>query len=87
MKKQSKKKAAAPPAPEPQPTIESPYLTSREAAHYLRIAPGTLRAWICKNKYPNLKVRRVGNSIRFLKSELDQFAGVVEVEVSKEKKQ
>lgn len=44
----------------------------KTAAHYLRVAVGTLAVWDCTKRY-DLKPLKVGRSVRYRKSELDKF--------------
>lgn len=44
----------------------------KSAAKYLRVSPGTLAVWDCTKRY-DLKPLRIGRSVRYRKSYLDQF--------------
>ena len=45
-------------------------MTVDEAAAYLRLAPWTLRHWVCKKKIPYV---RLGRSVRFRRKDLERF--------------
>lgn len=47
-------------------------LDRKSAAKYLRISPGTLAVWDCTKRY-DLKPLKVGRSVRYRKSDLDNF--------------
>ena len=47
-------------------------LDRKTAAKYLKISPGTLAVWDCTKRY-DLKPLKVGRSVRYRKSELDNF--------------
>ncbi len=47
-------------------------LTREQAAAYLNVRPQTLAVWATNKRYP-LAYVRVGRSVRYLRSELDQF--------------
>ncbi len=46
------------------------WMTTSEAAQYLRISPGALRVMVCRRK---ILSRRLGSRLRFKKSELDRL--------------
>lgn len=48
-------------------------LDRKTAAKYLKISPGTLAVWDCTKRY-DLKPLKVGRSVRYRKSDLDNFA-------------
>lgn len=48
-------------------------LDRKTAAKYLRVSPGTLAVWDCTKRY-DLKPLKVGRSVRYRKSNLDNFA-------------
>jgi excisionase family DNA binding protein len=45
-------------------------MTVDEAAAYLRLAPWTLRHWVCKKKIPYV---RLGRSVRFRRKDMERF--------------
>jgi len=47
------------------------YLNTEEAAKYLRVAPSTVRAWVCKGILP---VRKHGRRSVFCTDDLDQWS-------------
>jgi predicted DNA-binding transcriptional regulator AlpA len=47
-------------------------LDRKTAAKYLKISPGTLAVWDCTKRY-ELNPLKVGRSVRYRKSELDNF--------------
>lgn len=47
-------------------------LTRKEAAAYINYSPGTLAVWDCTRRY-NLRPIKIGRSVRYRKSDLDQF--------------
>lgn len=51
---------------------DEPLLTRREAASYINYSPGTLAVWDCTRRY-NLRPIKIGRSVRYRKSYLDQF--------------
>lgn len=52
--------------------MESALLTSKEAAKYLGIAPGTLHCWTHKNRY-YLPVVKMGSLSKYRVSDLEDF--------------
>lgn len=56
-----------------------PVLTREEAAAYLGVSPSTLSNWACSKKFV-IPYFRVGRSVRYKKSDLDEFIqrGLVE---------
>ncbi|MDQ1086171.1 helix-turn-helix domain-containing protein [Siphonobacter sp. SORGH_AS_1065] len=52
--------------------VPEPLLDRRAAAKYLRVSPGTLAVWDCTKRY-DLKPIRIGRTIRYRLSDLDQF--------------
>ncbi len=52
--------------------MNSSHLDTPEAAHYLRLCPGTLEVWRCMGRGP--RFRRVGRRIFYTKEDLDEFA-------------
>jgi len=51
---------------------QDPLLTRKEAARYINYSPGTLAVWDCTKRY-NLRPIKIGRSVRYRKSYLDQF--------------
>ncbi|WP_460956361.1 helix-turn-helix domain-containing protein [Spirosoma litoris] len=49
-----------------------PLLDRKSAAKYLRVSPGTLAVWDCTKRY-DLKPIKVGRSVRYRRSDLDNF--------------
>lgn len=47
-------------------------LTRKEAAAYINYSPGTLAVWDCTRRY-NLRPIKIGRSVRYRKSFLDEF--------------
>jgi excisionase family DNA binding protein len=45
-------------------------MTVDEAAAYLRLAPWTLRHWVCKKKIPYVSL---GRSVRFRRKDMERF--------------
>ncbi|MEZ5399234.1 MAG: helix-turn-helix domain-containing protein [Bryobacteraceae bacterium] len=45
-------------------------MTVNETAAYLRLAPWTIRHWVCQKKIPYV---RLGRSVRFRRKDLDRF--------------
>lgn len=45
---------------------------NNQAARYIGIVPGTLHVWRCENRYA-IPYLRIGNRIRYRKSDLDAF--------------
>ena len=45
-------------------------MTVEEAASYLRLAPWTLRHWVCQKKIPYV---RLGRTIRFRRRDMERF--------------
>lgn len=45
------------------------WLTTKEAAFYLRTTPGAIRTRVCRRK---LKASRSGKELRFLRADLDR---------------
>jgi predicted DNA-binding transcriptional regulator AlpA len=51
-----------------------PHLMDRKkAAEYLQVAVGTLAVWDSTKRHPDLKPRKIGRLVRYLKSDLDEF--------------
>lgn len=48
------------------------WLTRKQAAEYIGVVPGTLAVWDCTKRY-NLKPRRQGKLVRYLRADLDDF--------------
>ncbi len=53
-------------------TTPSPYLTTEEAATYLRLRPSTLERWRCVGDGPSF--RKFGRRVVYLQAELEAFA-------------
>lgn len=53
--------------------IAPPYLTPREASAYLKVPVSTLAVWRSTDRVL-LPYRKVGGHVRYVQSELDQFA-------------
>lgn len=49
----------------------TPWMTTDEAAQYLRLSPGTLRNWRVDGEGP--KHRKVGRAVRYRLDDLDAF--------------
>ncbi len=49
-----------------------PLMNRKMAAKYLDISPATMAVWDCTKRY-NLKPIKIGRSVRYRKSDLDQF--------------
>lgn len=49
-----------------------PLLNRKEAGAYLRMSPNTLAVWDCTKRY-DLKPIKIGRSVRYRKSSLDQL--------------
>ena len=49
-----------------------PLLDRKSAARYLSVSPGTLAVWDCTKRY-DLKPLKIGRSVRYRRSALDQF--------------
>lgn len=47
-------------------------LDRKSAAKYLGVSPGTLAVWDCTKRY-DLKPLKAGRSVRYRKSDLDNF--------------
>jgi excisionase family DNA binding protein len=45
-------------------------MTVEEAASYLRLAPWTLRHWVCQKKIPYV---RLGRTVRFRRKDMERF--------------
>ena len=45
-------------------------MTVDEAASYLRLAPWTLRHWVCQKKIPYV---RLGRTVRFRRRDMERF--------------
>ena len=45
-------------------------MTVDEAASYLRLAPWTLRHWVCQKKIPYV---RLGRTVRFRRKDIERF--------------
>jgi excisionase family DNA binding protein len=52
--------------PEDNPAL----MTVEEAASYLRLAPWTLRHWVCQKKIPYV---RLGRTVRFRRKDMERF--------------
>jgi hypothetical protein len=52
--------------------IESPLLTRRDAANYLRIKEQTLAMWASTRRY-GLRLTKIGGRAMYLKNDLDAF--------------
>lgn len=52
--------------------LHEPLLDRKSAARYLNVSPGTLAVWDCTKRY-DLKPLKVGRSVRYRRSSLDQF--------------
>ena len=52
------------------PDDTSVLMTVNEAATYLRLAPWTLRHWVCQKKIPYV---RLGRSVRFRRKDMERF--------------
>ncbi|RRA98637.1 DNA-binding protein [Larkinella rosea] len=51
-----------------------PHLMDRKkAAEYLQVTAGTLAVWHSTKRHPDLKVRKIGRLVRYLKTDLDEF--------------
>lgn len=53
--------------------IESPYITAKQAASYLCTSPNVLANWRCTRRY-DLPYRKRGNSVLYLRSDVEKFA-------------
>lgn len=63
------------------PKIEDRWLTSREAAEYLQVAPRTLAQWAREGKLPAHRLSGTCRcTYRFRKSELDSMLGLSSAE-------
>jgi hypothetical protein len=51
---------------------ERVWLTRKQAAEYMGVTPGTLAVWDCIKRY-DLKPRRKGKLVRYLRTDLDDF--------------
>lgn len=49
-----------------------PLLDRKSAARYLSVSPATLAVWDCTKRY-DLKPLKIGRSVRYRRSALDQF--------------
>lgn len=49
-----------------------PLLDRKSAARYLGMSPGTLAVWDCTKRY-DLKPLKIGRSVRYRRSDLDNF--------------
>ncbi|MBK7856657.1 MAG: helix-turn-helix domain-containing protein [Bacteroidetes bacterium] len=49
-----------------------PLMDRKTAASYLKLSPGTLAVWDCTRRY-DLSPIKVGRSVRYRKSSLDDF--------------
>jgi hypothetical protein len=56
----------------PTDVIESPYLTTEQAAQYLQIAPITLRVWRMNPVHP-LRFVLIGTRVRYRIEDLENF--------------
>ena len=52
------------------PEDTSALMTVDEAAAYLRLAPWTLRHWVCQKRIPYV---RLGRSVRFRRKDMERF--------------
>ncbi|MEJ6490508.1 helix-turn-helix domain-containing protein [Leucobacter sp. USCH14] len=50
----------------------SPYMTERETAEYLSVAPSTLRSWRSRDP-KRLPFRKTGRIVRYARSEVESF--------------
>jgi len=58
-------------------SVESQWLTAREAAQYLKIKPRTLLQWAREKRIPAHRLSGIRRCVyRFLKSELDSMLGL-----------
>jgi len=53
-------------------SINDPLLNRHQAAKYINYSYGTLAVWDCTKRY-DLKPIRIGRSVRYRKSNLDDF--------------
>lgn len=58
--------------PLPSTTVISPYLTTIEAAAYLKLSPSTLNIWRTRKGHP-LRFVLVGTRVRYVREDLDAF--------------
>jgi excisionase family DNA binding protein len=54
----------------PMPDDAAVLMTVEETAAYLRLAPWTIRHWVCQKKIPYV---RLGRSVRFRRKDLERF--------------
>jgi excisionase family DNA binding protein len=54
----------------PMPDDATVLMTVEETAAYLRLAPWTIRHWVCQKKIPYV---RLGRSVRFRRKDLERF--------------
>jgi len=52
--------------------LHEPLLNRKTAAKYLSVSPATLAVWHCTKRY-DLKPLKIGRSVRYRRSYLDQF--------------
>lgn len=53
-----------------------PLLDRKSAARYLGVTPGTLAVWACKKRHKDLKVVKIGRTVRYRLSDLEKFIEV-----------
>lgn len=53
-------------------TTFEPLIDRKTAAKYLGVSPGTLAVWDCTKRY-DLKPIKIGRSVRYRRSSLDQL--------------
>lgn len=58
------------------PLPPDPLLDRKSAARYLGVTPGTLAVWACKKRYKDLKVVKIGRTVRYRLSDLEKFIEV-----------
>jgi excisionase family DNA binding protein len=52
------------------PDDNNALMTVEETAAYLRLAPWTIRHWVCQKKIPYV---RLGRSVRFRRKDMERF--------------
>jgi len=52
------------------PEDNNALMTVEETAAYLRLAPWTIRHWVCQKKIPYV---RLGRSVRFRRKDMERF--------------